>query len=324
MDLRTILLFGMPRSGTTWLGKVFDSHPRSLYRHEPDSFGTLDAMPLFPDVARAAQYQALVGNFVSALPATRSARVTGKLPLFPKDYQGPLAFQLRRLLLLTGKFASRMGMGQVPLPPMIDRHYGDRAYLVWKSIESLGRLGVIARLLPGCHAVHILRHPCGYVASVLRGEAQGRLGGDVPASEDYGIFELLLHTEAARAYGLTLDALRAMQPVERLAWRWVLYNEKAMADTDDLEACTRVRYEDLCTQPLEGYRRLFAATELPWDIQTERFVQRSTGSNSDSYYSVFRDPALAARGWREQLAREDIERILRITRASRAGALYGD
>ncbi len=25
MDLRTILLFGMPRSGTTWLGKVFDS-----------------------------------------------------------------------------------------------------------------------------------------------------------------------------------------------------------------------------------------------------------------------------------------------------------
>ena len=31
-----ILLFGMPRSGTTWLGKIFDSHPQVLYRHEPD------------------------------------------------------------------------------------------------------------------------------------------------------------------------------------------------------------------------------------------------------------------------------------------------
>ena len=96
MDLRTILLFGMPRSGTTWLGKVFDSHPRTLYRHEPDSFGTLDAMPLFPELADAGQYQALIRDFVAALPATRSARVTGKLPLFPKDYQGPRAVQLRR------------------------------------------------------------------------------------------------------------------------------------------------------------------------------------------------------------------------------------
>lgn len=324
MDLRTILLFGMPRSGTTWLGKVFDSHPRTLYRHEPDSFGTLDAMPLFPDVASAESYRALVEGFVAALPDARSARVTGKLPLFPKDYQGPLAFQLRRLLLLAGKAAGRVRKAELPLPAMIDHHYADRAYLVWKSIESLGRLGVIARLLPGCHAVHILRHPCGYVSSVLRGEVQGRLGGDVPASEDYGILELLLATDAARAHGLDMEGLRALQPAERLAWRWVLYNEKAMDDTHGLAGCTRVRYEDLCAQPLEGYRRLFAATELPWDAQTEDFVRRSTNSTSDSYYSVFRDPAQAARSWEDQLARADIDRVLRITRASRAGALYGD
>jgi hypothetical protein len=33
-----ILVFGLPRSGTTWLGKIFDSHPETLYRHEPDSW----------------------------------------------------------------------------------------------------------------------------------------------------------------------------------------------------------------------------------------------------------------------------------------------
>jgi hypothetical protein len=172
--------------------------------------------------------------------------------------------------------------------------------------------------------VHILRHPCGYVSSVVRGEAQGRLGGDVASSEDYGILEMLLATEAGREHGLDLAGLRTLHPVERLAWRWVLYNEKAMADTAGLAGCTRVRYEDLCAQPLETYRRLFAATELPWDIQTEAFVQRSTGSNSDSYYSVFRDPAQAARSWEQQLAAGDIERILRITSTTRAGAIYGD
>ena len=31
-----ILILGSPRSGTTWLAKIFDSHPDILYRHEPD------------------------------------------------------------------------------------------------------------------------------------------------------------------------------------------------------------------------------------------------------------------------------------------------
>ena len=31
-----ILLVGLPRSGTTWVGKIFDSHPSTLYLHEPD------------------------------------------------------------------------------------------------------------------------------------------------------------------------------------------------------------------------------------------------------------------------------------------------
>ena len=31
-----ILIVGAPRSGTTWLAKILDSHPDVLYRHEPD------------------------------------------------------------------------------------------------------------------------------------------------------------------------------------------------------------------------------------------------------------------------------------------------
>lgn len=40
-----VLLFGMPRSGTTWVGKILDSHPGTVYRHEPDAGGTLNHVP---------------------------------------------------------------------------------------------------------------------------------------------------------------------------------------------------------------------------------------------------------------------------------------
>ena len=40
-----ILILGAPRSGTTWLAKIIDSHPDVLYRHEPDK---LAAEPVAP------------------------------------------------------------------------------------------------------------------------------------------------------------------------------------------------------------------------------------------------------------------------------------
>jgi sulfotransferase family protein len=43
-----ILILGAPRSGTTWLAKIVDSHPDVLYRHEPDA--TLPGpSPMTPD-----------------------------------------------------------------------------------------------------------------------------------------------------------------------------------------------------------------------------------------------------------------------------------
>lgn len=321
MDIRPVLLFGMPRSGTTWLGKVFDSHPETLYRHEPDSLGTLNVMPLLAAVAEIDRYRAIITDFASTLSNHRSPRVTGKLPLFPKSYYSPLTFQTRRLLLMSGKFSARF-LGELPVPNLVNLNRPGQLHLVWKSIESLGRLGVIARVLEDCRAVHILRHPCGYAASVLRGEAQGRLGGGVSASEDYGILEMLINTEQGIKHGLSMELMHEIHPVERLAWRWVLFNEKAMDDLENLPGCTQVRYEDLCENPLEEYQRLFEFTDLPWHPQTERFIVQSTGNDSSTYYSVFKDPKKAANSWKDNLAAEDIDRVMRIVEGTRPGILY--
>jgi hypothetical protein len=41
--LPIFLVFGLPRSRTTWLGKIFDSQPDTLYRHEPNNHPRLAA-----------------------------------------------------------------------------------------------------------------------------------------------------------------------------------------------------------------------------------------------------------------------------------------
>ena len=181
------------------------------------------------------------------------------------------------------------------MPELVDPDRDARLRIVWKSIESVGRFGIFARYLEACPAILIVRHPCGQVGSVLRGESQRRFGDNRPSSDDYGIFEALLRTEQAKAHGLTLAMLQALEPIERLAWRWVLYNEKALGDSDGLENCMTLRYEDLCAEPVTVAKQLFAFANMTWDAQTERYIADSMSSTKDTgYYGLAKDPLRTA------------------------------
>jgi hypothetical protein len=175
-----------------------------------------------------------------------------------------------------------------------------------------------------CRIVHIVRHPCGYIASVLRGEAQGKFVSSVKTSEDYGIIETLLATPAGRRRQLTVGQLRQLHPVERMAWIWVLLNEKAQDDTAHDSRCTRICYEDVCRDPLRKTMELFSFCELPWDRQTEDFIKGSTQASKSSgrYYSIFRDPLQSAEKWKKEMKPEDIERVYRVVRHSDLIRLY--
>lgn len=315
---RLVLLFGMPRSGTTWLGKIFDSHPNTLYRHEPDSWGRLNALPLFPDASDAGTYREVVEAFVDRLPSMRDVKVSATLPVFKKQFYS-LSDQLFQRLSIRASKAAAKFLGEFPVP--LPRPKGDPV-LVWKSIESIGRLGAISAIIPVARAVQILRHPCGYVASVKRGEQKGKFSDRMQSSEDYGVFEQLVKTPQAVRRGLTLDGLRELTPVERLAWRWLLYNEKAMDDIASNENCMTIRYEDVCADPEAGTKKMFAFANLDWNEQSASFVGASTSSQRDSYYSVFKDPLKAANKWQTELSSEEIQQILSVVESSAPGQCY--
>lgn len=176
--------------------------------------------------------------------------------------------------------------------------------------------------LPEARAIHLIRHPCGYVASVLRGEATRRFSDATPAAERLWVLKLLLATVPGKNHGVSLDELGRLTPEERLAWHWVLTQEKTLAEITGCERALTMRYEDVCADPFGATRRMFAFAGLDFHPQTERFVQASTGATHKAYYSVFKNPRAAAERWRSELSPSVIDRILGVVQSSSLRELY--
>lgn len=320
-----ILLFGMPRSGTTWIGKIFDSHPQVLYRHEPDSWVKLAELPLYEEAGRHDEYANYLSGYADKLEDIHLPQVTTKLPLFPKQFSGPIRACGYRASVLMSNVVSRIRPSMVlPTLSSVSRSRSDFK-VAWKSIESLGRLGVIKRCLPESKSVHIIRHPCGYIASVLKGEEGKQFVSSSRTSEDYDLFEKLLATDNGGRYDLSLENLKAMQPEERLAWRWLLVNEKAMKELEGVNNNLVLRYEDLCENPLQKSQELFSFAGLVWNDQTEKFVSSSVHNSKEGYYSVFKNPKEAAYKWRNYLSEEQQALIKGVVNNSKSlASLYAD
>lgn len=248
----------------------------------------------------------------------RADRFTGKLPIFNEAYYPIGSKAIRRISLAAHKVLGRVRL-DIPGPTLVPWGRAEPISLAWKSIESVGRIPGLLGALPTAKAVQIIRHPCGYAASVLRGESQHRFGSSVPASDDYGIFEKLLDTQHAKVYGLSLDALRQQSAEARLAWRWVLFNEQAMSGHS--RQCM-VRYEDICRAPAVQFRSLFEFCGLDWNRQTEEFLSDSTREKGSGYYGVFRDPAKAASSWQSNLSKQQIDSVLNVVAGTEMGRWY--
>jgi hypothetical protein len=67
----------------------------------------------------------------------------------------------------------------------------------------------------------------------------------------------MMEIPQAKTRGLTIDDIKRMHPLERLAWRWVLFYEKAMSDVAGMSNCNRICYEDLCSDPIAQTGKLF-------------------------------------------------------------------
>jgi hypothetical protein len=312
---RMILIFGLPRSGTTWIAKFFDSHRDTLYRHEPDRYERLE-MPPFVSPASVDEYRGQMADYPYRIRNMASYRVCAKLPFFKKSYLSPTQLHLYRLSACLARAGSKLTVDSKLL--YVPRPDSPNVWIVWKSINSVGRIGLIAKILDGCKTLLVIRHPCGQISSRLKTDKVRQAKGKRAFSDDYPLFEMIAGTALARRHGLEKEQFDSLTAEERYAWQWVVYNDKALDELSDLPHHYTVPYEQVCLRTEELVREMFDYVGLEVGQSTEDFVRESTGRHDESYFSVYKDPRDSAYKWKHNLSQEQIDRITAITRRSRA------
>lgn len=315
------MIFGSPRSGTTWVGSLFDSHPQTLYLHEPDVIEKEPRLPFVPYGDLPADIDRITQDYFERLSQNRSLRSVHMPTIFPKAYRGGLADQARaaivRLLRAVDAVLPAVGRSRsLQVPDFTDE--GAKPYLVMKSVDSIPRLPVFARALPGVKFIHIVRHPCGVVSSKLRGAELGKMGGATLYSD-------VLALPPARAAGLDKARADVMSDIEKLAWDWLITNEWVHGEVAALPNVYTLVYDRLAANLDAEAAMLFDWAGLDRPAQVQSYFDRLRGleGTGDRYFSLNQNPAKSAAKWRQELDTHAQETVAGIVAGSNVGKLFG-
>lgn len=283
-----VLVTGLPRSGTSWTGKMLAASGELVYVNEPlnpqhppgrcpgvlrrqvtHRFQYLDDswLPAFRDTA------ALRYRFLAELRANRSPYDLARMARYGSAF-------------LYGRATGRRALLDDPFAVLSARWFAERL---------------------GCRVIALLRDPVSFVASWQR------LGWTVY------FHELLEQPALVRDHPSVLELRRLVGSQDRIAkaaalWRFA---REVLMSAPGIRVVT---YESLADDPVAGFRDLYGFAGLTWSDKAERRITRActAGESAGPGFSWaglsktgFRrmDSRLALRDARKGLSPEEVRRI---------------
>ena len=286
---RRVIVSGLPRSGTSWVGRVLSFAPDVTYLREPDNgdhvAGARDCPPYLylPAGADDAGYR-------RHLTAVLDGRV--RTPFTMDEDPGPWLGRLP-----PGR-AHRLG-GTVP------SLYRMRGQLVVKLVRSNLTVEWLAEQWPQAQQVVVMRHPCGQFASWRR------QGWD-PQPARLLADERLVRDHLGPVGDVIAQASTFWERAGAL-WGalWTVLHHQVQAHPD----WHLVQHEGLCEAPADRFHRLYERVGLSWTGHVDAAVRELDAPQVGNDFSLRRSARTEADKWRRQLEPREIAECRRVTEA---------
>jgi hypothetical protein len=242
-----VSIHGVPRSGTSWLGQIFNSSPSVAFRFQPlfsYAFkGRLNADSSNNDI----------NEFLRDIYHTRDEFV-----LQTKNISGnkEVAFTKDETL----------------------------SHLVMKEVRYHHILENLLRNFPGIKLIGIVRNPCASLNSWLRAPKEFNPEWDVLGE---------WRSAPSKNQGKP-EEFNGFEKWKELSGMFLRFSNEY---PDNFRL---VQYEHLNDDTVNVVKRLFEFAELPFTKATSDFIDKSTNTESNDAYSVFRKSQVTD-SWRGQL-----------------------
>lgn len=314
------LIIGVGRSGTNWLMTLLDLSPRTFCRNEPNSwsgFGyPMAELPdryvrTIPSADFCPQWDEAV-TWAAGMCSERDHIFTVR-----KQFVPAAAWALglarvnygRRWRKLLGVLRPQYLQKQWPLPAWLfpPRRVAE-ARLVMKVNDTPGWMAHLFTARPQQQAVHIVRHPGGFLNSWYNRWLKTNNPDEVHELNRQRLRLIAEHDPARREQ---FGDIEALSTIESELWFWRYANETIMAVGEGKPGYTRVVYEDLVADPVAVGRRVFEACGVDWTDETERAVKATTLESS----------AIAG-AWRQKLSPKMLDELQRTVAGSPLLALW--
>jgi hypothetical protein len=297
---RPILLTGMPRSGTTWAGRILVASGEVGYINEPFN---LSVSP--------GSFRVPADHWYAYVTTETEDRVLPELAKALR-FEYPLMRELRHCRNRTDLYHTLKSWRDFV------RSRGRRPLV--KEPHAVFSAGWFAERL-GADIVVMVREPLAVVSSWKR------LGWTFDFTnlleQDELMLDWLAPLEAEMAAALSPD--RDLVDRVALLWRviyWVVANER-------FPKARLVRHEDLSRDPAGGYAELYESLGLAFTREVAEVVEASSSSGNPTETKVDKphetriDSRANLDNWRHRLSEDEVERIRLIT-AETAALYYPD
>ncbi|MEO0513829.1 MAG: sulfotransferase [Planctomycetota bacterium] len=270
-----IIVVGLARSGTSWLGKVLSFIDGYTYYREPDNVNYVrGTRNYFEQLYLAGEMNDL--DYAKHMDRATSGRVANHFTMSadPGPWLDKLPPQFRRL-------------GNV-VPGLYRRQSGVLLKLVYANLT----LDWLARRYPDARIIYIRRHPAAVFASWKR-------LGWTPHLEPL-LNQPALMADHLEPYRDTLERVDSFWAKAGALWgaiHRVIENQSAAGLPVRV-----VSFEDLCESPEAGFHALYEYLGCAWNTQVDEFVRAShTRGDRKQAYSLSRNSKDMIATWQKEV-----------------------